>query len=357
LTHILEAQGKFGCTEERSWPCTIGMNKKGGMMDEKFKKYINNSIVPLYPDLKDMPGKRILLKIDSGPGRNGRELLMSCQFCWFYLYPGLPNATSVQQEVGHNYDPFKSVVCDNLKKMSSAFYAAGLTIPLNMTTFGLIVCGGTIPVGLLTTITCRNALEETFDVESNLNLLRAVGAVPHTRKCLKNSKVRHNGTDERDPNLNTYQDIQSKYDYSTAQLNLTGYRGDVLRAQFRLEKISKRKALVAVTVTNTCKHQEAIATANTHGAKFYEMGGKHRMSNIMLKAAAINRRKAEAAEREKEKKSQVEYHARRKAALPIVDRLEHELDNNIGRLTSKELEVLFWWKGVAASKMGKVANR
>jgi hypothetical protein len=49
--------------------------------------------------------------------------------------------------------------------MSLAFYAAGLTIPLNMTTFGLIVYGGTILVGPSTIITCRNALEETFDVE------------------------------------------------------------------------------------------------------------------------------------------------------------------------------------------------
>jgi hypothetical protein len=35
----------------------------------------------------------------------------------------------------------------------------------------------------------------------------------------------------------------------------------------------------------------------------------------------------------------------------------HELDNNVGRLTSKELEVLLQWKGVATSKMGNVANR
>ena len=80
-------------------------------------------------------------------------------------------------------------------------------------------------------------------------------------------------------------------------------------------------------------------------------------SNDMFIAAEIIRRKAEAAEREKEKKSRVEYHARREAALPIVDHLEHELDNNVGRLTSKELEVLLWWKGVATSKMGNVANR
>ena len=282
---------------------------------------------------------------------------MKCRFRGLYIYPGLPNATSVQQETDHNYGPFKGVVRDNLKKMSSAFYAAGLSIPLNTTTFGLIVYGGTIPVGPSTTITCRNALAETFDVESNLTSWREVGAVPHTRKCLTNSKVRHDGTDERDPNFDAYQDIQPQNDYSTAQLNLMGYRGDVLRAQFCPDKISERKESMAVTVANTRERQEAIAAANTHGAKFFVTGGEHMTSNDMFKAAEINRRKVEAAEREKEKKRRVEFHARREAALPIVNRLELELENDVGRLTSKELEVLLRWKGVAASKMGNVANR
>ncbi len=137
-----------------------------------------------------------------------------------------------------------------------------------MTPFGLIVYGRTIPVGLSTTITCRNALAETFNVASNLTSWREVSAVPHTRKCLTNLKVRHNGTDERNSNFNAYQDIQSQNDYSTAQLNLMGFKGDVLSVQFRPDKISERKASMAVNVTNTRKHQEAIATVNTHGAKF-----------------------------------------------------------------------------------------
>ena len=357
LTHILDTRGRFGCEEERSWPCTIGMNEKGGMTDDEFEKYIDNSIVPLYPDMEDTPGKRVLLKVDSGPGRNGRELLMKCRFRGLYLYPGLPNATSVQQETDHNYGPFKGVVRNNLKKISTSFYAAGLTIPLNTTTFGLIVYGGTIPVGPSTTITCRNALAETFDVKSNLTSWREVGAVPHTRKCLTNSKVRHDGTDERDPNFDTYQDIQSQNDYSTAQLNLMGYRGDKLRAVFLPDKISERKASMAVTVANTRDRQEAIAAATTHGAKFFVTGGEHVTSNDMFKAAEINRRKSEAAEREKEKKSRVEYHARREAALPIINRLQNDLGDDIGRLKSKELEILLRWKGVPVSTMGNIANR
>jgi len=57
----------------------------------------------------------------------------------------------------------------------------------------------------------------------------------------------------------------------------------------------------------------------------------------MLIVAELNQQKAEATEREKDKKSRVEYHARREAALPIVDRLKNELKNDVGRLKSKEL--------------------
>jgi len=49
---------------------------------------------------------------------------------------------------------------------------------------------------------------------------------------------------------------------------------------------------------------------------------------------------------EKDKKRRVEFYARREAT-----------QNDVAQLTSKELEVLLWWKGVAASKMGNVANR
>jgi hypothetical protein len=56
LIHTLDTCGRFGCGEERIWPYTIGMNEKGGVADVEFEKYIDNSIIPLYPDPKDTPG-------------------------------------------------------------------------------------------------------------------------------------------------------------------------------------------------------------------------------------------------------------------------------------------------------------
>jgi hypothetical protein len=86
-------------------------------------------------------------------------------------------------------------------------------------------------------------------------------------------------------------------------------------------------------------------------------GGEHITSDDMFKAAEIVRRNAEAVEREKDKKRHLEYHARREAALPILDRLENVLENIVVRLAGKELEVLLHWKGVPVSKMGNVVNR
>ena len=44
------------------------MNEKGGMDDVEFDGYLSNSLVPLYPDAEDVKGKRVIFKIDSGPG-------------------------------------------------------------------------------------------------------------------------------------------------------------------------------------------------------------------------------------------------------------------------------------------------
>ena len=61
--------GKFGAGEEKEWPVTFGFNAKGGMDNEQFKEYFKTNIAPLYPDADDKAGKRVMVKVDSGPGR------------------------------------------------------------------------------------------------------------------------------------------------------------------------------------------------------------------------------------------------------------------------------------------------
>jgi hypothetical protein len=126
-----------------------------------------------------------------------------------------------------------------------------------------------------------------------------------------------------------------------------GYKGDALKLQFTENTIGERQAATIVTVPQTCKCQDAFTAANTSMSP----------QTNMFKAAEINWQTEEVAEMENGKHSQVEYHLRCKAALPILEHLVNELEKNVGWQTSKELEMLLWWKDVPMSKMGNIANR
>ncbi len=89
-------------------------------MDEaEFEKYVKNNIIPLYPDALDIPCKRVLIKVDSGPGRLNIELLAELRLLGWYLYPGVPNTTAVSQETDQNYGPFKSQFRSNLATITN----------------------------------------------------------------------------------------------------------------------------------------------------------------------------------------------------------------------------------------------
>ena len=69
LEHLHNIVGNFGHETEHSFPVTIGMNEKGGMDDDQFAKYLLNLISAIFPDCADKRGRRVIIKIDSGPGR------------------------------------------------------------------------------------------------------------------------------------------------------------------------------------------------------------------------------------------------------------------------------------------------
>jgi len=353
--HLKNNRGQFGHDKVREWPCGIGMNEKGGMNDEEFHnhKYLNNTIYSLFPDMEDVPGKRVLLKVDSGPGRNCMDLLFEARFHGLYIFPGLPNATALQQEIDHNYGPFKGVIRQNLDAIVLRCFTQKVPISLPASTIGLIVFVGVCPQ---TGVVCKDAVAEAFSVESNLASWAAVGAVPFTMKCPSDDNVCHDGNDVND---DKYQIIQSKNNYSCTQLLVMGYDADLLKTGFDEDRIkaAAEDSTLSVMVANTREQQEALVKATTHGKKFFVTGGEHINLNDMFISAEMGNREREIAEMEKGKKVRIEFHVRRNATLVVLDGLDHELDGNIDRLTNKDLEVLLRWKGVLPSKMGNMANR
>jgi hypothetical protein len=169
--------------------------------------------------------------------------------------------------------------------------------------------------------------------------------------------VGHDGTDRDrdDPNFNAFADVQLQNDYSTTQLTMMGYKGEMLRAQYHEDKVRALRAAAPVTVAHNRNRQEALAAATTHGKKFFVTGGEHITSDDMFKSVKIMHQIGGGGGGEGEEAAfGVSRGAR---ALPMLDRLENILENAVTRLTGKELEVLLRWKGVYVSKMGNVANR
>eukprot|EP00985_Skeletonema_marinoi_P026211 scaffold20141_cov66-Skeletonema_marinoi.AAC.1 len=145
LTYFSAVKGKWGHESDTSFLPTIGMNEKGGMNDPEFEKYFLENIVRLYPDAADVPGKRVMLKVDSGPGRLFLSLLVNARTLGFYLYPGVPNTTAVTQETDQNYGPFKTQFQQNLSDLSDARIHGRHVTSLPPWIVGLIVFGGVDP--------------------------------------------------------------------------------------------------------------------------------------------------------------------------------------------------------------------
>ena len=132
--------GKFGHSEVVELPISFGMNEPAGMNAEELDKCITGSMLPLYPDIADVPGKRVMLKVDSGPGRSNVDMLARLRSLGLHVVPGVPNATGKTQETDQNYGPFKSIFRTNIRKLSQARFEAGKT--LHTSDLTLLVFGG-----------------------------------------------------------------------------------------------------------------------------------------------------------------------------------------------------------------------
>ena len=236
VSFVPRIRGKFGGEEERLWPDTFGMNEKGGMDESEFDEYLRGSIFPLFPDVEDTDGKRVLLKLDSGSGRTNLHLLASCCLMGFYLYPGVPNTTAVSQETDRNYGPFKNAFRSILEVIVQNRIEKGKSTSLSPWIVGLVVFGGVDPVTKINVE--RNAFEEGFNKDACLDAWAKIGAAPCTRKCLEDKQVRRTIGDADDEKNHLMRMLDEANLWATHTLTMKGFRGDLLEAKCIEEKMS-----------------------------------------------------------------------------------------------------------------------
>ena len=140
-----QIRGKFDCDRERWQSVTYGMNAKGGVDEADFVAYIINYILPIYPNSRGVPFKRILINMDSRPGQFNIYILVKLRANGLILYPGVPNSTGITQETDRNYGPFKAAFCQVLDRVFQQYITKKVSVSLLPTLVSLIVFGGIYP--------------------------------------------------------------------------------------------------------------------------------------------------------------------------------------------------------------------
>jgi hypothetical protein len=112
-------QGIFGHESVNEYCAQVTVNKKGGSDSRVLSQCLTAYQERLYPDAADVPGKRILYKIDGGPVLLDEKALAEDHNRGVYLFNGVQNTTAVTQETDQNYGLFKSDVRCNTAKLTS----------------------------------------------------------------------------------------------------------------------------------------------------------------------------------------------------------------------------------------------
>jgi len=310
------------------------MNEKGGMNAIELQKYMDVAMFPLFPDISDRPGKRVLMKADSGPGRMNIEMLASLKLKGMYLMPGVPNTTQVTQETNQSYGQYKSMCRSNLHVLSQA--QQPVNKPMILADLALLIFGG---VDRITGMRIDNTFENAFSKEKNLSCWKKCGAVPLTcfplqLQCVRQEIGRGPGVSENKADL-LLRDLQRWNHYCCDFLSSNGYDGDQLKACAPV-----RRTISAITVPNSNARLKAIQMAKTAGQMFFATGGQHLNADNFFKA------KGKAAGVEKEKLECLEMLAVDQEAKSLLQEKGLDLNHaNEKKFLLPECKLLWKWKG------------
>lgn len=320
----------------------LGANEKGGMDEAEFFKYLETNVLPLYPNAAPEKGKWVILKCDSGPGRENIELLAELRDSGFILFPGVPNATAVHQETDQNYGPFKTAYVQSLQEVidERVHQKKPSCIPPWMV--GMVVFGGRdSETGL---VVKRNAFEDGFSRDKCQRAWAKVGAVPVSRECLNDKKVRKSIGDGDEEHDELCRAIQLANQLAVHTLEEFGYDGSPYK-----DEIKKREKKINVTEPHTLERQLLVAKATTAGKKFTATNASHLTAVDIFVGA-------EYGYREKEHKRLMAEKKRRLRAMAIEERALHLWNNTKegSKLRVKDVEDLLAWHKV--KKVGDMSK-
>ncbi|MGH7955114.1 MAG: hypothetical protein ACREOZ_04055, partial [Gloeomargaritales cyanobacterium] len=254
----------FGHLAPVNLPTTATVNPKGGTDSRVLKQVLIQYIEKLYPDAVDVKARRVVIKIDGGPGRLDQSCRTELRTRGVYLFPGVQNTTHITQETDQNYGLFKSIVRSNTQIILNENIAAhrkGMEahnadprnispprpVSLDRSDYGIILSGRPAdPENGKQEM--RKAFELAFSREKNLRSWRICGAVPCTRAPLSHPSVRREVGSGQNVSLGadgrghgeplgwasaTLEELEKGNENACLALTREGFNGSALRVTLR----------------------------------------------------------------------------------------------------------------------------
>ena len=249
LVGLPSITGRFGCPTQVESDSFFAVRSRGSMDEELLNQYIETVIVPLYPNMNktaifDARTGRlnqgpVILKLDAGPGRIvSSEIVLAKREALFerglIIILGLPNATSVQQEMDALYGPFKSATYSRGEKVvQQKLKERGLARRNGQQLSSAVL---NLDFGDLPTIVNGTDTDDVKDKPFDLHFTEdkilwswaKIGFVPFTRSCLQNKRVRKElGQHNKDAAL---EDLQLRYNLLVDDIEGAGFNVGIFDA-------------------------------------------------------------------------------------------------------------------------------
>ena len=353
-------KGVYGYGEVTEVGMTIGANPKAGMDAIEFAKYLNATVLPLYPDASDIQGKRVAIIVDSGPDRVNTVMLAELRLKGFYLIPGVPNTTHVTQATDRNYGPFKTKYRNNLGKLTE--HRVKFKVPIQPCDIPLLIFGGE---DAASGVLLENAFQGAFGYDCNVKVWAEIGLQPFDRNCLRDNKVKHeivissDGTIDidADPLAQKLAGIECLNKTATDLLLMHGYDSKVFKKCAPRSEAMTRQ--IAVTVPLSRERQDLLMNAATAGSRFYATGGEYLNSDDYFISQERKQRSTKIKELKTKKQDFEDKVKGNQDAQRVIQDFQEKKnkdafnDQDAQALLVSDLKVLYKWKHGKNPKAGQ----
>jgi len=364
LASFPQVKGQFGYPTARHFDVNFSVNEKGGMNKEIFRKWYQQCFKPLWPDASDSPGKRVISKADSGPGRLDELFLACARVDGFYHFPGLPNGTEVGQEMDQLFSTVKTIIYQNRNNLYNARSRIEQEdATLTLADIGYIIFGGTVPLSDGEAVTLDNAFQKAFRPELIKRAQEKCGYCPANHNALKSKRVRHevviNDNNEIDDDADPFGQLLTLLEEQNHQacnkLLEAGYNNaELLRRHVRRVTTNQTAGRDAtVTIENTRARQDLLMEVSTAGQFFHVTnGGAPMNSSDALIAYERKRMFKEAEAMEKKKEMYTAFATKEAAAKAVLLKCQ-----DYTKWTLADLKAVVRWKqGLIALSDEKVSS-